>query len=356
MDEVRVSESCLSSSKQQYASSGVDIVKADHLIAELKSDHSPTKPFKHGLGHVTSGIGGFAGAFATNFSGLQKPTLVACTDGVGTKLTLAAEAKDYSGIGQDLVAMCLNDLYTLGATPLFFLDYFACSGLDTQQFKVVLQGIKSALLECETSLLGGETAELPGMFKPGDFDIAGFVVGVVDQVRSLSQDLLQPGDLLVGWQSSGFHSNGYSLLRQWLKQLDGQAHTNYRSKLLTPTKIYRPFLDLHARLDDGMVRCASHITGGGISDNLARVIPSHLSARVHKKCIKGPAWMGEFADKVGRDLLDYLDVLNGGIGWITAIDPSVESVWLRMSEEQGLAPVVLGEVVQRSGESAVEYI
>ncbi|MDD9952148.1 MAG: phosphoribosylformylglycinamidine cyclo-ligase [Zetaproteobacteria bacterium] len=349
----------VSPSQASYAASGVDISKADALMEGLRQSSSPTglslQP--HGLGQLVEGIGGFAGCYATRFQDLEQPILVACTDGVGTKLNLATESGQLDDIGQDLVAMCLNDLYTQGATPLFFLDYFACSYLESEQFNRVLTSIQRALTYCETSLMGGETAELPGLFSMGHFDIAGFVVGVVDASQRLHKQQVQAGDLLVGWASSGFHSNGYSLVRKWYAQCEKQLQQKYLPYLLKPTKIYKSFLGLLQQFPQGEVRIASHITGGGVSDNLARVIPKHLTAQLQRDSIQAPAWMHAFAQEVGEDLMSYQDVFNCGIGWISVVSPGVVDAWMTKSTELQLSPVLLGKVTSRSSiDCAVVYI
>ena len=224
-----------------YQSAGVDVHKGDALVEWLQATKpSPSK--KNGprtFGQAVAGIGGFAGLFRPDFGKMKDPLLIASTDGVGTKLLLGIKHKALNGLGHDLVAMCVKDLYTVGGTPLFFLDYFATGQLDTKQFKSVLASIKSACVYCNTPLLGGETAELPGLYEKGHFDLAGFVIGVVDGKKALGPERVKVGDKLYAIESSGFHSNGYSLVRSWLDKRKTPASPALIKKIMTPTRIYR---------------------------------------------------------------------------------------------------------------------
>ena len=196
----------MSEEKNLYREAGVNISQGDALVSWLQEDKSENK---HSLGDVVSGIGGFSALFRPNFSGMKDPLIVSGTDGVGTKVLLGIETDKLEGLGIDLVSMCVNDLYTIGAQPLFFLDYYATGVLDENQFKRILTGIKRGLKQCNTMLLGGETAELPGLYQKGHFDLAGFIVGVVDGEKRIHPGLVTEGDVIISFASSGFHSNGY---------------------------------------------------------------------------------------------------------------------------------------------------
>lgn len=265
-----------------YSQAGVNTKYAGQLINDLKSMIQRThRSLPHGK--VVGGFGGFAGAFRVSTS-LKKGDLVAATDGVGTKIQLYRKYNRYSGIGQDLVAMCVNDLYCAGATPLFFLDYISCEKLDDSWYAPVIRSIAAACEIASISLLGGETAEHPGVMPAGDFDLAGFAVGMVPAKSHLPKtDKIKQGDRIYSFPSSGLHSNGFSLIRKllpvWEKE-DPLAHELLSSDfvdrvLLRPTRIYWFVPEL---LENVNVHALVHVTGGGIYENLPRVLPSHLSA------------------------------------------------------------------------------
>lgn len=274
-----------------YKKSGVDIQAGDQLVSWLESQQSenlsssPSDKSKSGLkvtsdipdlkNRVFSGIGGFAALFDGRFSQMSKPLLVSCTDGVGTKVKLASYFEDYSTIGQDLVGMCVNDLICTGGTPLFFLDYFAVGKLNLKSAQSFLQGVKSSCERSHLVLIGGETAEMPGVYQTNDFDCAGFSVGVVDEEKLWGAHRVQEGDVVIGLESSGYHSNGYSLIRKVFENEFNQ----YRKWLMEPTKLY---VEAALRFkNDKSVHACAHITGGGI-ENLPRVLPEELKAVVKK--------------------------------------------------------------------------
>ena len=250
-----------------YKEAGVDIEKGEALVDWLQQK-GQTEPHQDKILH---GIGGFASIFKMDFPHLKKPCLVAATDGIGTKLKIAIEFEKYDTLGQDLVAMCANDLICTGAQPLFFLDYFATSHLDLNQAQPFLKGLRQACHQAQMALIGGETAEMPGLYGAGDFDCAGFALGVVDQEKILGAHGVKPGDQVIGVESSGFHSNGFSLLRKlFSKPTELQNHWE---ELLTPTALY---VDLVRSLcQTHRISAIAHITGGGIL-NLARVLPEGL--------------------------------------------------------------------------------
>jgi phosphoribosylformylglycinamidine cyclo-ligase len=340
----------MTSHKNHYLGSGVDTAKGDALVDWLRADHkSFTSPF--GLGRVMDGIGGFAGLFSLNLNRMSKPALVASTDGVGTKLLLGLQTNRIEHLGQDLVAMCVNDLYTLGALPLFFLDYYATGGLDSDQFKSILGSIKSSCQHCQMALLGGETAEMPGLYAPKHFDLAGFVVGVVDEDRRLGAHRSKVGDVLIAFKSTGFHSNGFSLIRKWLSE---RPRPDLVDKLLTPTKLYSTIPELIQRQGDAL-HALANITGGGISGNLPRVLANDVRAEIAFKALPMDSWMRDFITSNGVDERDVEEVFNLGVGMIAVVDAQNTAGFLADAKELGLEPSVLGKLVAHRGAAVVSY-
>src|SRR5690349_4943874 len=269
-----------------YRDAGVDIDAGDALVEDIKALVKPTmRP------EVVGGVGGF-GALVKIPAKYRSPVLVSGTDGVGTKLKLAIEAKRYDGIGIDLVAMCVNDILVSGAEPLFFLDYYATGKLDNKVAAAVIKGIAEGCKQSGCALVGGETAEMPGMYAKGDFDLAGFAVGVVEESAIIDGSRLVPGDVLIGLPSSGPHSNGYSLIRKIVSR--GRHKLSKRlgkatlgDALLAPTRIYvKPVLELLANV---RVKGMAHITGGGITENLPRMFPKGCGAAVDMASFARPA-------------------------------------------------------------------
>jgi phosphoribosylformylglycinamidine cyclo-ligase len=267
-----------------YKKSGVDIEAGDNLVSWLQAPSSQEQSTENNFKNsdvpdfkkrVISGIGGFAALFDGKFSDMKHPLLVSCTDGVGTKVKLASYFNDYSTVGQDLVAMCANDLICTGGTPLFFLDYYAVGKLEINKAQEFLTSVKNACEKSHLVLIGGETAEMPGVYQPGDFDCAGFSVGVVDKEKMWGPHLVQEGDAILGLESSGYHSNGFSLIR---KVFENEYET-YKDWLLKPTQLYvEAALMLKRQFE---IHAVSHITGGGI-ENLPRILPENLKANVKK--------------------------------------------------------------------------
>lgn len=341
--------------KDPYKDAGVDTERGDALADWLaKGDASS---FKHpkGLGQLTSGIGGFAGLFDLNLGGMKRPQLVASTDGVGTKLLLGLQNDLIDDLGQDLVAMCANDLYTIGATPLFFLDYYATGVLNDTQFKRVLSAIKTACKACDMALMGGETAEMPGLYAKGHFDLAGFVVGVVDYEKRLGSHRTRAGDVLISWQSSGFHSNGYSLIRKWLANTPSLSTPSLLQKLMTPTKLYPQVVTMLERFS-GDFHAAANITGGGISGNLPRVISDNLICEIQKSSLPTPSWMKNFITDAGSTVEEVEPVFNLGCGMISVVAKNACEDFVKLSEIAGLEPKIIGRLVPGQGPAAVCYI
>jgi phosphoribosylformylglycinamidine cyclo-ligase len=298
-----------------YAEAGVDIAAGNALVERIKPAAEHTR--RPG---VLSGLGGFGALFDLRAAGYTDPILVAATDGVGTKLRVAIEGGQLSGVGVDLVAMCVNDLVCQGAEPLFFLDYFATGRLDVDAAAEIVEGIAAGCRMANAALIGGETAEMPGMYAAGDFDLAGFAVGAMERGAALPHGIV-PGDVLLGLASSGVHSNGYSLVRRVVARagLAWDAPAPFAGgrlgeELLIPTRIYvRPAL---AACRAGGLRGLAHITGGGITENLPRILPEGLGATIDLDAWELPpvfAWLREAG---GIAEAEMLRTFNCGIGMI----------------------------------------
>lgn len=303
-----------------YSEAGVDIDAGNALVDRIKPAAKATdRP------GVMSGLGGFGGLFDLKAAGYADPILVAATDGVGTKLRIAIDTHIYGGIGQDLVAMCVNDLVCQGAEPLFFLDYFATGKLSVDVAARVIDGVAAACAQCGAALLGGETAEMPGMYPPGDFDLAGFAVGAMERGQNLPQGVGE-GDVLLGLASDGIHSNGYSLVRRVVEMtgLDWHLPAPFAEgpigeALLAPTRLYvKPAL---AAVRAGGVHGLAHITGGGITENLPRVLPDGLGAEVDLSSWSLPGVFAWLAQEGGIETSELLKTFNAGIGMVLVVDP-----------------------------------
>lgn len=292
-----------------YKSSGVDITKANRLIKDIKKLVDTTRV----KGSMDS-IGGFGGFFDPAASGVKNPLLVASTDGVGTKLKIAQAADKHDTIGIDLVAMCVNDVLCSGARPLFFLDYFAAGTLDAKVWNKVLEGIVNGCRQAGCALLGGETAEMPGMYKKGEYDLAGFTVGAVDRTRVIDGKNIKDGDVLLGLESNGLHSNGYSLVRKLFTASEIKKH----SKLfLKPTLIYvKPFLEVGKKVK---IKGAANITGGGFFDNVPRALPSGVGAVIKRGSWKLPEVFDLIKKKAKVSERELYRTLNMGIGMVLVL-------------------------------------
>lgn len=309
----------------RYHQAGVDIDAGNALVERIKPHAAATK-----RAGVMGGLGGFGALFDLKAAGFEDALLVSTTDGVGTKLKLAMAMQKHHTIGIDLVAMCVNDLIVQGATPLFFLDYYATGKLSVDVAAQVIEGIAEGCKQAGCALVGGETAEMPGMYVGGDYDLAGFAVGAVARANLLPKPTLAEGDVLLGLASSGVHSNGYSLVRKLLETshaaLNEPApfatqHPTLGEALLAPTRIYVP--SLLPVLNAGKVSALSHITGGGITENLPRVLPEVLSAAIELSAWKIPpvfAWMQQVGDITTEEMLR---TFNCGLGMILVV-PAVQ--------------------------------
>ncbi|BAF69216.1 phosphoribosylformylglycinamidine cyclo-ligase [Nitratiruptor sp. SB155-2] len=297
-----------------YKESGVDIDAGAKLVEEIKPFVQAT--FNQ---NVLGNIGGFAGGFALP-KGYSEPVLFGATDGVGTKLKLAIEAKKFDTVGIDLVAMCVNDLICSFAEPLFFLDYYATAKLDVDEAKEVIKGIAKGCEEAQCALIGGETAEMPGMYKEGDFDLAGFAVGIAERSELENRPELKAGDPLIALPSSGIHSNGYSLVRKlFFEKLGKSLDDEFEGKplkevLLEPTRIY---VQTYKKLKNH-IKALAHITGGGIVENLPRVLPNNLKAVIEKQKIKRLPIFDFIAQYVDEE--EMYKTFNMGVGMILVVD------------------------------------
>ena len=328
-----------------YQKAGVDLAAADEAVERLKPLAQRTlRP------EVLSGLGGFGGLFELNRSKYKNPVLVSGTDGVGTKLKLAFELDSHETIGIDLVAMCVNDILVQGAEPLFFLDYLACGKLFPQKVEAVVKGISEGCLQSGCALLGGETAEMPGMYKTAEYDLAGFAVGAVEREKLIDGSRIAAGNVLLGLASSGVHSNGFSLVHRILSEssqsinsiLPGTAET-IGEALLTPTRIYvKSILKLLEVVD---VLGMSHITGGGLPGNVPRMLPKNTAAEIDKS-----AWpdlqVYAFLRKVcGLPDEELFPVFNMGIGFVICVPESKEKSAKKILEQAGETVYRIGQIV-----------
>ncbi|MBX2986412.1 MAG: phosphoribosylformylglycinamidine cyclo-ligase [Bdellovibrionaceae bacterium] len=322
-----------------YKQAGVDVEAGDALVDWLQASGGK----KAHADRVVSGIGGFASLFRIDFPQMKKPCLITCTDGVGTKVKIASRFRRFEGVGQDLVAMCVNDLICCGGEPLQFLDYYAVGKLDLADAKAFLDSVRRACDESDCALTGGETAEMPGVYQAGDFDCAGFAVGIVDQEDMLGPQRVRVGDVLIGVSSSGFHSNGYSLLRR-LFESDLEA---WADELLKPTALYvRLMKDLR---QGHLVHAAAHITGGGI-DNIPRALPEGTVADIGAWDF--PPAFAEAQKRAGLDDLAMMKTLNCGIGFVL-VAPSGNAAAVRaVIEKHRFRAYDLGQVVAAADRQA----
>ncbi len=320
-----------------YKKAGVDVVAGDALVDWL-TETAPRNSIHQD--RIVSGIGGFASLFRIQFPEMKKPCLITCTDGVGTKVKLASHFQDYSGIGQDLVAMCVNDLICTGGMPLLFLDYYATGKLELEAAKAFLQSVRKACEESLCALVGGETAEMPGVYHEKDFDCAGFAVGVVDEEKVLGAHRVQDGDVLLGVSSAGFHSNGYSLLRKvFADDLD-----SWREELLRPTALYVKLMQRvrQARID---VHAVAHITGGGV-ENIPRILPE-ASLKMELQPWDWPAPFKEVQKRTGMSDQKMLETLNCGVGLVLVLPPEELSRARKAIEDERYRAIDVGRVVRR---------
>ena len=336
-------------SKITYSDSGVDIDKANDLIDEIKPIIKETL-----TDDVLSNIGGFGGLFELSTKGIERPVLVSGTDGVGTKVKLAQELDILEGVGVDLVAMCVNDIITSGAKPLFFLDYFATSKLDNAQAKRIIKGIANGCVQSEMALIGGETAEMPGVYQLGDFDLAGFCVGVVDYEKIIDGSRISEGDSIIGLASSGPHSNGYSLIRKIIEKnsvdldelIDGEK---IGSRIIKPTIIYSK--SVLSCLEKYEVKSMAHITGGGFKENIIRSIPDGFQAIIDKKSWNLPSVFHWIQGEAHIDSDEMLKTFNCGIGYVIVVKKDIRDSVINHFQDEGIEAYEIGSI--KSGEKSV---
>lgn len=338
-----------------YAEAGVDIDAGNLMVDKIKPlVRSTRRPGADGE------IGGFGGLFDLKAAGFTDPVLVAANDGVGTKLKIAIDADKHDTVGIDLVAMCVNDLVVQGAEPLFFLDYFATGKLSPDQGVAIVSGIAEGCLQAGCALIGGETAEMPGMYRDGDYDLAGFAVGAAERNRLLPRGDVSEGDIIIGLSSSGVHSNGFSLVRRivemsglgWKSDAPFKEGATLGEALLEPTRIYVKPLLAAIRASDG-IKALAHITGGGFPDNIPRVLPEGLAAEINLDAIDVPAVFSWLAKTGGVEPLEMLRTFNCGIGMIAVVTPDKVDEVIAALTKEGENVTTIGRMVKREGEGVV---
>ncbi len=325
-----------------YKAAGVDIEAGEQFVEAIKP---LAKTTQHP--NVLSGIGGFGALYELPLKDYREPVLVSTTDGVGTKLKLAIERNQHTNIGIDLVAMCANDLIVSGAKPLFFLDYYATGKLDLKTSQIILSSIAEGCRQAELALVGGETAEMPGMYQHKDYDLAGFAVGIVEKDKILGAHRVQVGDAVIGIASNGFHSNGYSLIRQVIAEQEIDLNLMMNGKtladlLLKPTRIYVKLIS--ALLNKIKIHAMAHITGGGIPGNLVRVLPEYTAARINADGWYWPEEM-QLLQREGNILFDeMLQTFNCGVGMMLILPQDQVVPCLEIIAEQNDKAWLLGQI------------
>jgi phosphoribosylformylglycinamidine cyclo-ligase len=328
-----------------YKKAGVDIDTADAFLAKIKPLLEKTsRP------EVLGKIGGFSGLFKLHTKKMKDPVLVSSTDGVGTKLMIAEMLGKYDTLGLDLVAMCVDDVVVVGAEPLFFLDYIACGRLNEEKLFQLMKGIAKGCQEAGCALIGGETAELPGMYAKNKFDLAGFCVGIVDKEKIIDGSTCLSGDRLVGLASNGLHSNGYSLVRKLFSPEEIQGKLG--KELIRPTKIYAK--SIHYLLKKTKVKAISHITGGGFYDNIPRVLPEGKAARISQGSWPMPSVFKKIQQRGDIQDHEMFRTFNMGIGMVLILSPRSTNRVLTLLAEIGQKAWVIGEIVE--GNKSVKII
>ncbi|MCO7175419.1 phosphoribosylformylglycinamidine cyclo-ligase [Sporolactobacillus kofuensis] len=330
-----------------YKKAGVNIEAGYETVGRIKKHVQRTfRP------EVIGGLGGFGGAIDLSQMNMKEPVLVSGTDGVGTKLMIAFATDRHDTVGIDAVAMCVNDIVTQGAEPLYFLDYLACSALKPEKAEAIVKGIADGCADAGCALIGGETAEMPGMYQEDDYDIAGFSVGVVEKSKRITGDKVKPGDVLIGLASNGIHSNGFSLVRKLvadagLKYSDAFAPNPDQTVgdvLLTPTRIYvKPVLHLLKSID---VHGIAHITGGGFYENVPRMFPEGVTAEIRTDAWQMPTvfqWLKKLGN-LQKD--DMFHTFNMGIGLVLAIAPEDKKKTMETLVASGETPYEIGKVIE----------
>ncbi len=341
------------SKSEAYAAAGVDIT-AGYRAVELMKRHI-AKTVTPG---VCSDVGGFGGLFELDLAGIRRPVLVSGTDGVGTKLKIAFLMDNHDTVGVDCVAMCVNDIICCGAKPLFFLDYIACGKNVPERIEQIVKGVCDGCVQAGCALIGGETAEMPGFYPEDEYDLAGYSTGVVDRDRILNNAETEPGDVIIALPSSGVHSNGFSLVRKVFDvehadlgaPVEALGGRSLGETLLTPTRIYvKPVLALMEKI---RVKGVSHITGGGFYENIPRMIPEGLSARIREKDVRILPIFDLIEKTGGVSRRDMFNTFNMGVGMCLTVSAKDADAALQILREQGEDAYLLGEIVR--GEQRVE--
>ena len=328
--------------KLTYSDSGVDIDEANQLIDNIKPIVRQTLNK-----NVLSNIGGFGALYELDINHYKKPVLVSGTDGVGTKIMLAKELSCFDQIGIDLVAMCVNDVITLGAKPLFFLDYFATSKLKVSEATNIIKGIAEGCLQSDIALIGGETAEMPGVYQSGDFDLAGFCVGVVDYEKIIDGQHIKPTDSIIGIESSGPHSNGYSLIRKIIEvnSINLQDKLDDRTlgeAIIQPTTIYAKAINHLQEIYE--IHGMAHITGGGFKENIVRILPENINAEIDLNAWQQPEVFNWIQTVGNVDHEEMLRTFNCGIGYVLVVSNSDSKRVINKLAETGHNAFLIGEI------------
>ena len=327
-----------------YKDSGVDITKGNQLIEKIKPIAKAT--LRPG---VLAGLGGFGAMFEIPIDRYKNPVLISGTDGVGTKLMVAEMLNKHDTIGIDLVAMCVNDLIVQGAEPLFFLDYYATGSLNEEVATSVISGIGEGCIQSGCALIGGETAEMPGMYKGEEYDLAGFCVGIVEKNKIIDGSKVSAGDQLIALGSSGPHSNGYSLIRKVLEK--SKPSSSQLDSLIEPTKIYvKSILSLIQNLS---VHAISHITGGGLLENIPRVLPKHLAANLDQNSWELPQIFKWLQSEGNIDTMEMYRVLNCGVGMVVIVPKALSDEAIKILKSCGENAWLIGEVIDSEGEQVL---
>ncbi|MBR3121321.1 MAG: phosphoribosylformylglycinamidine cyclo-ligase [Oceanobacillus sp.] len=330
-----------------YKQAGVDVEKGYEAVERMKKHIAKTtRP------EVMGGIGSFAGLFDLSSFTYKEPVMVSGTDGVGTKLKLAFELNKHDSVGIDLVAMCANDIVAQGAQPLFFLDYIACGKNDPAMIEQIVAGISNGCVTAGAALVGGETAEMPGMYEENEYDLAGFVVGIAEKTKLITGEAIKAGDIVIGLASNGIHSNGYSLVRKIIEQLDLNStyhglSASLGETVMTPTKIYAK--PVAAVLKEVTVKGISHITGGGFYENFPRMMPKGLGVELDKKSWNVPEIFTFLQEKGSISEKEMYGVFNMGIGMALVVDEANVNRTLTILKEAGEEATVIGSVTTTEG-------
>ncbi|UOY91601.1 phosphoribosylformylglycinamidine cyclo-ligase [Ectobacillus sp. JY-23] len=333
-----------------YKEAGVDIEAGYEAVTRMKKHvQKTTRP------EVLGGLGGFGGMFDISKFGMQEPVLISGTDGVGTKLMLAFMMDKHGTIGIDAVAMCVNDIVVQGAEPLFFLDYIACGKADPARIESIVKGVAEGCLQAGCSLIGGETAEMPGMYAENEYDLAGFTVGIADKQRLITGKSIEAGDVLIGLSSNGIHSNGYSLVRKVLLEQGqlslhetyGNLETTLGEELLRPTRIYvKPILEALKHFD---IKGMAHITGGGFIENIPRMLPEGIGAEIDYGSWPIPPIFDLLQETGDLNRNEMFNIFNMGIGMVLAVSESEFAGVIRLLEAQGEKAYIIGRAASGEG-------